>query len=126
MTIEATFHHHHRRRFLGGAALALTAASWLPPGAATAQPGAAGPGSNPAFGPLRQIEAGVLDIGYVEAGPAGGNAVMLLHGWPYDIHSYAEVVPPLVAAGYRVIVPHLRGYGSTRFRSNDALRNGQQ
>ena len=71
----------------------------------------------PAFGPVRQIDAGVLDVGYVEVGPADGQPVVLLHGWPYDIHSYADVAPALGAAGYRVIVPYLRGYGTTRFLS---------
>jgi pimeloyl-ACP methyl ester carboxylesterase len=78
------------------------------------------------FGPVKQIEAGDLDVGYVDLGPTDGPAVLLLHGWPYDIHSYAEVGPTLAEAGYRVIVPHLRGYGTTRFRSTDAVRNGQQ
>jgi len=78
------------------------------------------------FGPVQRIAAGVLDAGYVDVGPPGGRAVLLLHGWPYDIHSYAEVVPPLAAAGYRVLVPYLRGYGATRFRSDHAMRNGQQ
>src|SRR5215218_1172304 len=81
---------------------------------------------NHSFGSLKQIDAGVLNVGYAEAGPAGGPAVILLHGWPYDIHSYAEVAPMLAAAGYRVIVPHLRGYGTTRFLSASAVRNGQQ
>jgi pimeloyl-ACP methyl ester carboxylesterase len=79
-----------------------------------------------AFGPVQQIEAGVLDVGYVDVGPPNGQAVVLLHGWPYDIHSYAEVAPALGAAGYRVVVPYLRGYGSTRFLSNETVRNGQQ
>ena len=78
------------------------------------------------FGPVQQIEAGVLSNGYVEDGPAGGPAVMLLHGWPYDIYSFVEVGPALASAGYRVIVPFVRGYGTTRFLSNDTLRNGQQ
>jgi pimeloyl-ACP methyl ester carboxylesterase len=78
------------------------------------------------FGPLQRIAAGALDVGYVDIGPPGGRTVLLLHGWPYDIHSYADVAPALAAAGYRVIVPHLRGYGTTRFRSGDAVRNGQQ
>jgi pimeloyl-ACP methyl ester carboxylesterase len=84
------------------------------------------PATNASFGPLKQVEAGVLEVGYVEAGPAGGPAVLLLHGWPYDIHSYAEVTPLLAAAGYRVIVPYLRGYGTTRFLSEATFRNGQQ
>jgi pimeloyl-ACP methyl ester carboxylesterase len=78
------------------------------------------------FGPLKQIEAGVLSVGYAEVGPADGPAVVLLHGWPYDIHSFAEVTPLLAAAGYRVIVPWLRGYGSTRFLSEATPRTGQQ
>jgi pimeloyl-ACP methyl ester carboxylesterase len=78
------------------------------------------------LGPLRQIHAGVLDVGYVEAGPGDGPAVFLLHGWPYDVHSYDEATPRLVAAGYRVIVPYLRGYGTTRFLSEATLRNGEQ
>jgi pimeloyl-ACP methyl ester carboxylesterase len=79
-----------------------------------------------AFGPVRQIDAGDLDVGYVDIGPSSGPAVLLLHGWPYDIHAYAEVAPMLAGAGYRIVVPHLRGYGTTRFRSNEAVRNGQQ
>ena len=75
---------------------------------------------------MRQVEAGPLDVGYVEVGPADGQPVVLLHGWPYDIHSYADVAPTLGAAGYRVVVPFLRGYGTTRFLSDDTVRNGQQ
>jgi pimeloyl-ACP methyl ester carboxylesterase len=75
---------------------------------------------------VKQIAAGDLDVGYVDVGPAGGRAVLLLHGWPYDIHSFAEVIPILAQAGYRVVIPHLRGYGSTRFLSDDTVRNGQQ
>jgi pimeloyl-ACP methyl ester carboxylesterase len=78
------------------------------------------------FGPVKQIEAGLLDVGYAEAGPADGPAVILLHGWPYDIHSYVDVAPLLAAEGYRVIVPYLRGYGTTRFLSAETFRNGQQ
>jgi len=78
------------------------------------------------FGALKQVEAGVLSIGYAEAGSADGPAVILLHGWPYDIHSFAEVTPLLASQGYRVIVPFVRGYGTTRFLSDDTLRNGQQ
>ena len=78
------------------------------------------------LGEIRQIDAGPLDVGYADRGPADGPAVLLLHGWPYDIHSFADVVPILTAAGHRVIVPHLRGYGTTRFRSAAAVRNGQQ
>ena len=83
-------------------------------------------GTNTSFGALKQINAGVLNIGYAEAGPTDGPAVMLLHGWPYDIHSYVDVAPRLSKAGYRVIVPYLRGYGTTRFLSSETLRNGQQ
>jgi len=78
-----------------------------------------------AFGAIKQIDAGVLNVGYVEAGPANGPAVVLLHGWPYDIHSFVDVAPRLASAGYRVLVPHLRGYGTTRFLSSDVMRNGQ-
>ena len=78
------------------------------------------------FGPVRQIDAGPLDVGYVEVGPADGQPVVLLHGWPYDIHSYIDVAPRLGAAGYRVVVPFLRGYGTTSFHSGDTVRNGQQ
>ena len=79
-----------------------------------------------AFGPLKQIDAGVLNVGYAEAGPAGGPPVILLHGWPYDIYAFADVAPLLTAKGYRVIVPFLRGYGTTRFLSAETPRNGQQ
>jgi pimeloyl-ACP methyl ester carboxylesterase len=79
-----------------------------------------------ALGALHQIDVGLLDVGYAETGPADGPAVLLLHGWPYDIHSYAEVAPLLAAEGYRVIIPYLRGYGTTRFRSDETPRNGQQ
>jgi pimeloyl-ACP methyl ester carboxylesterase len=79
-----------------------------------------------AFGPPKQIDADVLNVGYVESGSADGAAVVLLHGWPYDIHSYGEVAPILAARGYRVIVPHLRGFGSTRFLSAETVRNGEQ
>jgi len=118
-----------RRRFFGIAAAGLAAASFglVATGASAAprSPNAPTPRSTHMFGNLKQIRAGVLDIGYVDAGPAEGKPVILLHGWPYDIHSYADVVPLLTAAGYRVIVPHLRGYGTTRFLSSDTPRNGQ-
>jgi pimeloyl-ACP methyl ester carboxylesterase len=78
------------------------------------------------FEPTKQIRAGVLDVGYIDAGPTSGPVVVLLHGWPYDIHSYVDVVPRLIAAGYRTIVPYLRGYGTTRFLSDTTRRNGQQ
>ena len=79
-----------------------------------------------AVGPLRHVDAGLLNVGYAEAGPGDGRAVVLLHGWPYDIHSYLEVAPMLAAAGYRVVVPYLRGFGTTRFLSDATMRNGEQ
>ena len=81
---------------------------------------------NTSFGQLKQINAGALNVGYAEAGPVNGKAVILLHGWPYDIYSFVDVAPLLASAGYRVIIPYLRGYGSTRFLSKDTVRNGQQ
>jgi pimeloyl-ACP methyl ester carboxylesterase len=125
---------HLRRRFVGAAALSMAAAQLGVMGAARAQSGnqtpfripAATPGTNKAFASLKQIDAGVLNIGYAEAGPADGAPVILLHGWPYDIHTYVDVAPMLAGAGYRVIVPYLRGYGTTRFLSSDTPRNGQQ
>ena len=101
-------------------------------GSANAQAGKAKPlptikpGTNTSFGPLKQVDAGVLSVGYAEAGPANGRPVILLHGWPYDIHSFVDVTPMLASAGYRVIVPYLRGYGTTRFLSSDTPRNAQQ
>ena len=83
-------------------------------------------GTNTSFGPLKQIDAGVLNIGYAEARPIGSPVVILLHGWPYDIQSFVDVAPLLESRGYRVIVPYLRGYGTTRFLSREAPRNGQQ
>jgi pimeloyl-ACP methyl ester carboxylesterase len=112
-----------RRRLLRGAVATAALAELGLGGAARAQ-GVPAPGAMP--GVLKQVEAGVLSVGYVEAGPADGPAVILLHGWPYDIHAFAEVVPILTGAGYRVIVPYLRGYGTTRFRTPDAIRNGEQ
>jgi pimeloyl-ACP methyl ester carboxylesterase len=124
---------HGRRRFLSRAAMTVAAAELATAGSAVAQPSrggsseppAVGPGTNTPFGALKQIGAGVLNVGYAEAGPADGPAVLLLHGWPYDIHTYVDVAPLLASAGYRVIVPYLRGYGPTRFLSSDTLRNGQ-
>jgi len=78
------------------------------------------------LGPVNQINVGVLDVGYLDVGPNDGQAVLLLHGWPYDIYSYADAAHDLADAGYRVIVPYLRGYGTTRFLSDDTMRNGQQ
>ncbi|HEY4068081.1 MAG TPA: alpha/beta hydrolase [Burkholderiaceae bacterium] len=124
-----------RRRFIGQTAIGLGAAAGLTlTGAASAQTlqGAAAAASSAgaaplaSFGALRQIDAGLLNVGYAELGPAGGPVAVLLHGWPYDIHSFVEVAPRLAAAGYRVIVPHLRGHGSTRFLSKETFRNGQQ
>jgi pimeloyl-ACP methyl ester carboxylesterase len=122
-----------RRRFFGTAAVAIAAAQLSVIASGSAQSArttsalpAITPGTNESFGPLKQINAGVLSIGYAEAGPVGGPAVMLLHGWPYDIHSYVDVAPLLASAGYRVIVPYLRGYGTTNFLSGDTFRNGQQ
>src|SRR5579872_2396125 len=83
-------------------------------------------GTSTSFDSLKQIDAGVLNVGYAEAGKSDGPAVVLLHGWPYDIHSYVDVAPRLSQAGYRVIVPYLRGYGTTRFLSSETFRNGQQ
>jgi pimeloyl-ACP methyl ester carboxylesterase len=116
---------HRRRRLLGAAAVTFAAAQLSLSGHADAQ-AATGPGRNVVLPPLKQVDAGALSVGFVEAGVPNGPAVILLHGWPYDIHSYVEVVPLLAAAGYRVIVPYLRGYGTTRFLANEMVRNGQQ
>jgi pimeloyl-ACP methyl ester carboxylesterase len=118
-----------RRHFLGTAALALAAAEIASLGPARAQPrsaSTAGSGALSTFAPVKQIDAGVLNVGYAEAGPAEGPPVILLHGWPYDIHTYVDVAPLLAAKGYRVIVPYLRGYGTTRFLSPDTPRSGEQ
>jgi pimeloyl-ACP methyl ester carboxylesterase len=116
-----------RRRFVGGAAMAIAGGQlgMIDPAAAQVKVPAIRPGTNRSFPLLKQIEAGVLNVGYAEAGPAGGEPVILLHGWPYDIHTYVDVAPLLALAGYRVIVPYLRGYGTTRFLSAEAPRNGQ-
>ena len=122
-----------RRRFFGAAALTIAAAEFGMIGAAGAEAGkakstglrATKPGTHTSFGSLKQIDAGLLNVGYAEAGPAGGPPVILLHGWPYDIHSFVDVTPMLAQAGYRVIVPYLRGYGTTRFLSAETVRNGQ-
>src|SRR5262249_6079388 len=106
--------------------LGLTAFARGDAGAAASQPSrSASSGGSSTFGSVKQIDAGVLNVGYVEMGPESGPAVILLHGWPYDIHSFVEVAPLLAAAGHRVIIPHLRGYGTTRFHSVDAVRNGE-
>jgi len=117
-----------RRRFFGAAAATVATAQLSFNTLANAQNVIAGASSATAAGftGIRQIDAGVLNIGYAEVGPADGQPVILLHGWPYDIHSFVDVAPLLAAAGHRVIIPHLRGHGSTRFLSADALRNAQQ
>ena len=125
---------HNRRRFLRNATGAFAAAGLVAIGSADAQSSQTGPaqvpqirpGTNTSFGSLKQINAGLLNVGYAEAGPANGPAVVLLHGWPYDIHSFVVVTPLLASAGYRVIVPYLRGYGTTRFLSSETMRNAQQ
>jgi pimeloyl-ACP methyl ester carboxylesterase len=122
-----------RRRFFCTAAMTLAAAQFAVAGSAGAQSSSAKPagapaikpGTNTSFGPLKQINAGVLNVGYAEAGPADGPVVILLHGWPYDIYAFVDVAPVLASAGFRVIVPYLRGYGTTRFLSADTVRNGQ-
>jgi pimeloyl-ACP methyl ester carboxylesterase len=110
-----------RRQFLSMAAMTVAGARLGAVGVARVQSD-----STTTFGELQQIDAGVLNIGYAEVGPAAGPAVVLLHGWPYDIYSFVDVAPLLAARGYRVLVPYLRGYGTTRFRSPETLRNGQQ
>ena len=120
---------HGRRRFFGAAGIALAAAELGLAARVDAMPTpavAVKPGTNTTFPALRHVDAGVLSVGYAEVGPATGPVVILLHGWPYDIHSFVDVAPLLAAAGYRVIVPYLRGYGPTRFLSSDTVRNGQQ
>lgn len=112
-----------RRRFIANTAMTLVAAGVTD--LVKAQP-AQSSSRDASFGPLKQVDAGVLNVGYAEVGPASGRPVILLHGWPYDIHSYVEVVPLLAAKGYRAIVPYLRGYGTTRFLSTETARNAQQ
>jgi len=121
---------YDRRRFLGTAAMAIAATQLARLGLVRAQAPPTNvppitPGTHTSLGPLKQVDAGVLNTAYAEAGPSGGSVVILLHGWPYDIHSYVDVAPSLGSAGYRVIVPFLRGYGTTRFLSPDTFRNGQ-
>jgi pimeloyl-ACP methyl ester carboxylesterase len=126
--------HYDRRRFLRTAVMSIAAAELSTRSSAGAQASKpsheatsrAKAGTTTTFAALRQIDAGVLNIGYAEVGPATGRPVILLHGWPYDIHSFVDVAPLLALAGYRVIVPHLRGHGTTRFLSPDTFRNGQQ
>jgi pimeloyl-ACP methyl ester carboxylesterase len=119
-----------RRHLLGGAIMTAAAAQLGMPVSATAQSTRAPlppikPGTNISLGPLKQTDAGLLNVAYAEAGPANGQAVVLLHGWPYDIHSFVDVTPLLASAGYRVFVPYLRGYGTTRFLTGETFRNGQ-
>jgi pimeloyl-ACP methyl ester carboxylesterase len=119
-----------RRYFVGAAAVTAAAAQLGIVGSTAAQTTATQlpsvtPGTHTSFGPLKQIDASVLSVGYAEAGPPDGSPVILLHGWPYDIYSFVDVAPLLASAGYRVIVPYLRGYGATRFLSSDTVRNGQ-
>lgn len=120
----------HRRRWVIGAAAMTFAAGELglavPARAASGKTAPAGYAGQKSMGPLKQVDAGLLNVGYAELGPADGPPVVLLHGWPYDIHTYVDVAPRLAAEGYRVIVPYLRGYGSTTFLSPDTARNGQQ
>ena len=119
---------YDRRRFMGTAAMTVAAAQLgaFSPAAKSERVNATiKPLANTSFGPLKQIEAGLLNIGYAEAGPANGRPVVLLHGWPYDIYSFVDVAPLLAAKGYRVIVPYMRGFGTTRFLSSDTVRNSQ-
>ena len=121
----------NRRRFLGAAALSIAAAQLGMFGCGQsseekrAEAITVKPGTNTSFAALKQIDAGLLNVGYAEAGPADGPPVVLLHGWPYDIYSFVDVAPLLAAKGYRVVVPYLRGYGTTTFLSSDTFRNGQ-
>jgi pimeloyl-ACP methyl ester carboxylesterase len=124
---------YNRRRFLGLATMGVAGAGLAIIGSANAEATKTKsanapktkPGTHISFGPLKQIDAGLLNVGYAEAGPADRGPVILLHGWPYDIHSFVDVAPLLASAGYRVIVPYLRGYGTTRFLSTETFRNGQ-
>ena len=108
------------------AAVSSASEHWVTQMSVDASPDSAAVPSSSSFSPLRQIAAGVLNVGYVDTGPAEGPVVVLLHGWPYDIHSYIDVCPGLAKAGYRVIVPFLRGFGTTRFLSDETSRNGEQ
>lgn len=118
---------HRRRHLLGAAAFAAAARLGTPVSvrAQAAKPTLTKPGTNVSFGPLKHIDAGLLNVAYAEAGPADGPPVILLHGWPYDIHSFVDVAPMLASAGYRALIPYLRGYGATRFLSGESFRNGQ-
>jgi len=125
---------HHRRSFFRAAATTIVTAQLGMMGLAEAEtakpwkknPPTIKPGTHNSFAPLKHINAGELNVGYAEAGPADGPPILLLHGWPYDIYSFVDVAPMLASKGYRVIVPYLRGYGSTRFLSSDTFRNGPQ
>ena len=117
---------YDRRRFLGTASMSIAAAQFGAFRNTEAQASVSKPGTTASFGSLKKIDAGLLSVGYAETGPMDGSPVILLHGWPYDIHTYVEVAPILASKGYRVIVPHLRGFGPTQFLSGEALRNGQQ
>ena len=118
---------HRRRRLVGGVATGIASALFGEIVSAYGQtdktmacdPVGTNSGRNTSFAAIKQIKAGVLNVGYAEAGPENGPAVILLHGWPYDIYSYVDVAPVLASAGYRVIVPYARGYGTTRFLSGD-------
>src|SRR5262245_36651592 len=120
---------YDRRQFIRAAAVTIAATQLgMTPFTAESRelsPAMISSSTNTLFGPVKQIEAGLLNVGYVETGPVNGHPVILLHGWPYDIYSFVDVAPLLAAKGYRAIVPYLRGYGTTRFISNDTVRNGQ-
>jgi pimeloyl-ACP methyl ester carboxylesterase len=130
MSNEANY---DRRRFLGTAAMSIAAAGFGMTSSSAASSTKARPagapgasvGSHNSFAPLKQIDAGLLNVSYAEAGPVNGPPVLLLHGWPYDIYSFVDVAPLLASKGYRTITPYLRGYGTTRFLSTDSFRNGQ-
>lgn len=115
----------HRRQFLGVAAGTVAVGLGVIDLARAESDAPRSSATNVSFGAIKQIDAGVLNVGYAEVGPATGPVAILLHGWPYDIHSFVEVAPILAQAGYRVIIPYLRGYGSTRFLSSETLRNGE-
>ena len=125
---------HDRRRFIASAIMTIACAELGMIGSSAAQSSkhkpatvpAIKPGTHTSFGSLKQIDAGLLNVGYAEAGPTNGATVILLHGWPYDIYSFVDVAPLLASAGYRVIVPYVRGYGTTRFLSSETFRNGNR
>jgi predicted alpha/beta-fold hydrolase len=122
----------NRRRFLSTIAMTVLASACMissvqaqsAPSASASAP-ISQVASNDPWGPLKHVHAGVLDVAYAEMGPADGPVVILLHGWPYDIHSYEQVAPALAAKGYRVLVPYARGYGETRFLSASTMRNAE-